>query len=348
MPSISVIVPIYNVEPYLASCLDSILSQSFSDLEVILINDGSEDSCGEICEKYALADNRVKVVHQKNAGVSSARNKGIDISNGDYLAFVDPDDTIESNMYEVMFLKAKENNADMIVCPIKTINSFNKTETISSIWTKAEGLYSKADIEENIIISSIVEQKTYSLVSSVNKLYKKSLFSHYEIKFDEDKSHSEDMILNFKILPLLNSLVFIPQPLYNYFVRREDSLTQTFREDFYDYIVVNRELFLNRCCEYKLFNAQEKIRYKYAGITLSYLEDIMSCSLPNYKKLKMISKIVNDNEFINDIRYYHCPSIFTKLLKAICKLRNEKLVYSLIVLKVKIKTVTKLRDAIFS
>ncbi|MFG6149939.1 glycosyltransferase family 2 protein [Halobacillus sp. B23F22_1] len=142
MPSFSVLVPIYNVEPYLAACLDSILTQSFYDIEVILINDGSEDNCGEICEKYALQDNRVIVVHQKNAGVSSARNRGLDIANG-----------------EIMYLMAKEKDAEMIVCPIRTVNFFNNTETISSIWTKAEGLYSKPDIEKNIIIPSIVKQK---------------------------------------------------------------------------------------------------------------------------------------------------------------------------------------------
>ena len=100
MPKISVIVPVYKAEKFLATCIESILNQTYGNLEIILVDDGSPDSCGKICEKYALSDSRVKVVHQKNAGVAAARNVGLDLAEGDYVTFVDSDDYIQPQMYE--------------------------------------------------------------------------------------------------------------------------------------------------------------------------------------------------------------------------------------------------------
>ena len=105
---ISIIVPIYNVELYLEKCIESIINQTYKDIEVILINDGSTDKSGIICDKYAKIDDRIIVLHKENGGVSSARNKGLDIAKGDYIAFVDPDDYIEPNMYEEMFWDYKK------------------------------------------------------------------------------------------------------------------------------------------------------------------------------------------------------------------------------------------------
>ena len=99
---ISVIVPVYNVEPYLRKCVDSILAQSYSNLEVILVDDGSPDGCGAICDEYAAKDARVRVIHKPNGGVSDARNAGLDIMTGDYVAFVDSDDWVEADMYRTL------------------------------------------------------------------------------------------------------------------------------------------------------------------------------------------------------------------------------------------------------
>ena len=104
MPKISVIVPVYKAEKFLATCIESILNQTYGNLEIILVDDGSPDSCGKICEKYALSDSRVKVVHQKNAGVAAARNVGLDLAEGDYVTFVDSDDYIQPRMEEKLFI----------------------------------------------------------------------------------------------------------------------------------------------------------------------------------------------------------------------------------------------------
>ena len=119
MPELSIIVPVYKVEPYLRRCLDSILAQTFRDFELILIDDGSPDNCGAICDEYAAKDSRIIVIHQKNQGVSAARNAGLDIAKGTYLGFVDSDDWIEPEMYETMIATAKEKQVDVVACGIK-------------------------------------------------------------------------------------------------------------------------------------------------------------------------------------------------------------------------------------
>ena len=114
-PLISVIVPVYNVAEYLSRCVDSILAQSYGNLQIILVNDGSSDDSGRICEEYAKKDTRIQVIHQKNGGLSSARNAGLDVSSGQYVGFVDSDDWIEPEMYEEM-LALMERNAAQLVC----------------------------------------------------------------------------------------------------------------------------------------------------------------------------------------------------------------------------------------
>lgn len=115
-PKVSIVVPIYNVEAYLSRCLDSILSQTLQDIEVIAVNDGSTDASGEILDQYASKDTRIIVIHKKNGGVSAARNDGIQLVKGEYIGFVDPDDWIDHDMYEALYHSAVEEKADIVMC----------------------------------------------------------------------------------------------------------------------------------------------------------------------------------------------------------------------------------------
>ena len=115
-PLISVIVPVYNVESYLKVCVDSILAQTYENLEIILVDDGSKDSSGKMCDEYAEKDARIKVVHKKNGGVSSARNKGLDVASGEYIGFVDSDDSTKPNMFEILYKNMVTSDADVSVC----------------------------------------------------------------------------------------------------------------------------------------------------------------------------------------------------------------------------------------
>ena len=149
---ISIIVPIYNVEDYLKRCIDSILGQTYKNLEVILVDDGSPDKCGKICEEYKLIDSRIKVIHKKNGGLSSARNNGLDIATGDFIGFVDSDDYIERNMYESLIEALNNNNADIATCGI--IREDTNTQHKINIRTpNTEKVYLDIDAIREILLS---------------------------------------------------------------------------------------------------------------------------------------------------------------------------------------------------
>ena len=122
-PKISIVVPVYNVEEYLRKCIDSILSQKFKEFELILVNDGSEDESGVICNEYVIKDDRVKVIHKSNGGLSSARNAGIDLSRCDYIGFVDSDDWIDDDMFEKLYFAIEKEKCDMAICRLFRIES---------------------------------------------------------------------------------------------------------------------------------------------------------------------------------------------------------------------------------
>ena len=145
---ISVIVPVYNVEDYLDRCINSIINQTYKNLEIILVDDGSTDSSGRKCDDFALKDDRIKVLHKENGGVSSARNAGLDVATGDYIGFVDSDDTIESNMYELLFNNAIEYHTKVSSCQIRTKD--------------IDGTESSIDITQSKLFSKYNREKTYS------------------------------------------------------------------------------------------------------------------------------------------------------------------------------------------
>lgn len=165
-PLLSIIVPIYKVEPYLRACLDSILRQKFTDYELILVNDGSPDNCGEICEEYASADSRIIVIHKDNGGLSSARNAGLDVAHGDYITFVDPDDELEETYEKNLHIFSKNKNIDILQFPFFS-------EQNDRLWIPLKSRYiSEKDLYANWL--------TYDdLIPSVcNKIFKRQIFYH--------------------------------------------------------------------------------------------------------------------------------------------------------------------------
>ena len=190
MELISVIIPVYKVEKYLRQCIESIISQTYTNLEIILVDDGSPDSCGDICDEYALNDSRIKVIHQENKGLSGARNTGIDASQGDYLCFVDSDDLVTPNYCQVLYDLLKNNEYDFSVCGTYRFEDGDKPEpkTIDSkckIWKNKEFL--KEQINKN------------SEFGVWNKLYRRSVFSKMrfaEGRLNEDVIWSADLAVN--------------------------------------------------------------------------------------------------------------------------------------------------------
>lgn len=207
MPKVSIIVPVYNTEKYISRCIESILSQTFEDIEIIIVDDGSTDGCGAICDKFALRDERVRVVHQKNSGVSVARNVGIELSSGEWIGFVDSDDWIDAATYETAYNTAIENDASMVVWGC----SLNDGKDDYAY-------YSTNDKEFNI--SDMANTSSFILDHSVQKLIKKDLLLKYNIKFPENRKITEDTLFSFLCFFYIsreNKIYFISKCFYHYF-----------------------------------------------------------------------------------------------------------------------------------
>lgn len=215
MEKISVIVPVYNVEKYLERCVDSILCQTYRNLEIILVDDGSKDNSPGICDSYCKKDKRVKVIHKKNGGLSSARNVGINESTGKYMAFVDSDDFLEKNMYEIMYNLMIENNCNIVTCSYKYVydNGMIKKRCKENIQKK----YSFFDAIKEMNLFDRFD------MSACTKLFKKELFN--DIRFPEGKL-SEDYYIMYLLFEKAGEVYYISDPFYNYF-QRINSITKS-------------------------------------------------------------------------------------------------------------------------
>ena len=204
---ISIIVPVYNTEKYLEKCIDSILNQTFKDFELILINDGSTDSSGKICDEYAKKDDRIVVIHKENGGVSKARNTALGIIKGEYVGFVDSDDTIEPTMYETLYNNLTHSKAQISVCDFKqvTSNGVKTNDTDFKIKT-----YDSSEAIE------IIFKGNPFAGHLCNKLFKTELF--HDIRLDEDIYIYEDMLAVLKILFHPIKIVYCTESLYNYYL----------------------------------------------------------------------------------------------------------------------------------
>lgn len=217
-PLISIIIPVYKIEKFIDKCINSIISQTYQNLEIILVDDGSPDNCPNICDKYAKMDNRIKVIHKPNGGLSDARNAGIDICKGDYIGFVDGDDYISENMYEHLLEHCIKYNADIAICGIYAIDEdYNNLSIYNPM------------IYNQITLSNIQALRHLFLTFDVNfevawnKLYKRDLFFNKDnIRYPYGKLH-EDTYTTYKLLYYANNIAVFNEPLY-YYVQRNGSI----------------------------------------------------------------------------------------------------------------------------
>ena len=214
IPKISIIVPVYNVENYLKNCIESILSQTFKDFEIILVNDGSTDTSYDICKYYLNIDSRVKVINKVNEGVSSARNTGLDVAIGEYIGFVDSDDYIHPQMYEILYNYISNTQSDIAQCDYKkTYNTYDK-ESVNFIKldedTIGKSILQYSNIES---LNQFYDKHGMKFTPAWNKLYRKELFKKHRYKVG--KNHEDEFIMH-ELLYESKKVIYIPVELYFY------------------------------------------------------------------------------------------------------------------------------------
>lgn len=250
---ISVIVPVYNAEKYLDVCLDSIINQTYKNLEIILIDDGATDKSGSICDEYAKKDPRIKVIHKQNEGVSKARNTALDMISGEYVGFVDSDDTIKNEMYELLLSNIIANDSDIAICRQSEIvgehQSIIETVERTTYFTKDESI-------EQVLLGKAFRG------GPCNKLFKASMCE--TLRFDTDIAYGEDLLFVVKYLLKCKKIVCIPDVCYDYCIRDDSACTGKFTEKtFTDHISRERVL-----CELEKTNNQELIELGHTAFLL--------------------------------------------------------------------------------
>lgn len=272
---LSVIVPIYNVEKVLRRGLDSILSQNYVPMEVILVDDGSPDNCAAICDEYANKDNRVIVIHKPNGGLSSARNAGLDKARGEYISFIDSDDSILPNMYSEMISKLEKNNLDMIGCKAQRV--------------KKEKIKGSPDTNKLTILDaydSLIDCLKNDGGSVWSKVYKKEVIG--KIRFPEGRNF-EDTAVMFKFIANARKVGLLDKTFYNYYYN-DNSITQTsFKAKArWDYVLARKDA-LDYTLEHKL-PCVEECESMYAKALLSCLTAVYANGNTE-EKLQYVPKI---------------------------------------------------------
>lgn len=277
---ISVVVPIYNVEQFLRKCLESIINQSYRNIEIILVDDGSTDQCPAICEEYKKIDQRIKVIHKKNGGLSDARNIGIDAAQGEYLVFVDSDDYIHMDMIKKLYEIIIKDSSDLAICNYKVVDEYGSVLETSKRETRDELIIGEKEFWEEYYNN----QNGYYIVAW-NKLYKKSLF--LKERYDVGKIHEDELICH-RIIAQCKKISCLEEQLYFYLKRNNSIMQQNYSQRNFDIVeaIINRSLYLyeigmQRLSEKALSFAISRMLYIAERIDLN--ESVNIC---RYKKEK--------------------------------------------------------------
>ncbi|MBV4417258.1 glycosyltransferase [Clostridium tyrobutyricum] len=283
-PKITVIVPIYNVEKYLHKCIQSIINQTYPHLEIILVDDGSPDNCGSICDDYSLKDDRIKVIHKENGGLSDARDVGLDNATGDYVSFIDSDDYISKEFYEVLINLIIKYNADIAQCEFLEIY---EDYTYNEV---------KIYIDQNINILNNIEalnnlfnENYVNTVVVWNKIYKRELFKN--IRYPKGKVH-EDEYTTYKLLFNAEKVVLTSKKMYYYLQRSNSIMGKGFNIKSLDKLEAYHQqiLFYN---DKKLFELADMAKFIFENITRVSISMVWK------------SKLNNNNQLFDDLIDYY-------------------------------------------
>ena len=288
MPKISIVVPVYNVEQYLDKCVESILSQTFTDFELLLIDDGSKDSSGKLCDEIAKKDSRITVYHKPNGGLSDARNYGIDRANGEYLTFIDSDDYVEADYLEILINAMEQNGADLSISSHKAIYS---NGTVLEKQTGEISLLTPKTALHRLLYDEGIDLSAWA------KLYKASLFK--DVRFPKGR-YFEDAATTYLLIDKAMSVAVHSKSTYNYMIRTDSITGSGFTPKKMHLITSPEEMCSYLTKKYPDFASAAKRRLMYAY--LSTLSQLAMSDKPFPKEQKILMDYVkaNGKEILKD------------------------------------------------
>lgn len=284
---ISVIVPTYNVEKYLERCINSLVCQTYKNLEIIIVDDGSTDHSGEIADRLARSDARISVIHKSNGGLSSARNAGLENAMGNYIGFIDSDDVAHIDMYKILYSSIKDNMADIAQCGYTEERDGSKVELFCK--NKKETIIEN----ENIIKAYITEPKKIGS-SFCTKLFRRDVIEKERFKYG---IQSEDVELIYKVLMKVNRVVCVPLPLYRY-IHRDNSITAVIKNSIFDVIDTSAEIYSVVSKKYPHLKKEAK------AFQVRMVVDIYDAVKRNGKYNEYKDKMKNLESIMRENKYY--------------------------------------------
>ena len=325
MDLVSVIIPVYNVEKYLVRCVESVKNQSYRNLEIILVDDESPDNCPAMCEQMAQNDNRIKVIHKKNAGLGFARNSGLEIATGNYVMFIDSDDWISKTHIENLYKAAIKSDADIAIGTHTNINSNGETSLHEC--SLKEKVYEGEEVVNDILLPLIGPDVSYEFDVQINcsawrSLYKMDVIKNNNLKFiSERHAVSEDIFFNIDFYSYVKKAVFVNDPGYFYF-KNLDSISRR-----YDPKGVERTIIFYKEIKDKVqgYNLHDRIFHRLDRTYLMKirveLKHLVASDLSKKVKLEQIRNILREETTRNVLMNYPIDSyitsirVFSKLMK---------------------------------
>lgn len=323
---VSIIIPVYNGEKYIDMCMESMLSQTYENIEIIMVDDGSRDMSGELCDKYSKADCRVKVIHQENKGLSGARNAGIAKASGEYVIFFDVDDTVDKNVIRDNIALAVENDADVVMFCFWYYN-VDEDKLIPNTLDKTF-IGNDEEFFHNFLISTM---DTEVFNAPWNKLIKKSVLDNNGLRFDSRYPIYEDIIFASELLNIVKKIVVNNKMYYKYFVRSSGSLITRFYDTFFDSVTQFHNNAMEYCKKYEDNEAQiRRFNKLYSILTIGHLKQI-SCNtnLKIERKYELIKRICEDKQFIDALNNTEFQTVKKRIMRRLINEDRYKCICSL-------------------
>lgn len=310
MAKVSIIVPCYNVERFLDRCIKTLISQTLTDLEIILVDDGSPDNVGSMCDKYAKIDSRIVVIHKRNGGLGFARNSGLEVATGDYIAFVDSDDYVDINMYATLFTTAEKENADAVFCGFcleTREGQWERSAEVNKITVWEDRKVS--DFMLDMVANAPVFTKERNYYMSVwHAIYRREIIEKHKVRFVSEREYaSEDIPFQVDFLMHSKRVVYLPENFY-YYCLNGASLTSTFKAEKYERFRRLRNLLLLKLEGVE--NSTERCNRFFIGYTRTQLHHLMLSEESN--KYERIKEIVHDPIW-NELKYSYPARNFKRL-----------------------------------